>query len=235
MKLSRFLKLSFIFLLFFSCLLLLICIGQSYSNENSAYVSKLWVWLIIALSPMFLLIFFSFWKVKSSQDSVSNPMAAPTLILLAFYGIILLSFPVRAAFFYDNIDDAIKIFQQPNWITLVYSIVLIGFYCNILFNKNNKFHKDIVDLTIEASDIKLTELKKEIVLLIQNNRIEDVFTILLSNKNKFDNKSYNYFILLSQQWKEIATQNRLNVVEENSARVIKNRITNSLLEIMNDL
>jgi hypothetical protein len=234
MNLNKFRKISFILLLFFTGLLLFIYIIQSNSDVTRTYLKTMWLWLLLALLPIYLIHFATFWKEKQIQKSIANPLSTACFTLLFAYGIFLLSFPIRAAFFITNIEDAIRIYEQPNWETLVFSISLMAFYYKAFFIQSVEHQNDKGEIRENLEQKPLNEIKVKVVSLIANNRLNDAFAILLNDENKFDVETYNSFVLLSQQWKDISKQDNLSTTEFDSVRITKNKISDGLLQILSD-
>jgi glucan phosphoethanolaminetransferase (alkaline phosphatase superfamily) len=234
MNLNKFRKISFFLLLFFTGLLLFIYIIQSNSDVTRTYLKTMWLWLLIALLPIYLIHFATFWKEKQIQKSIANPLATACFTLLVAYGIFLLSFPIRAAFLITNIEDAIRIYGQPNWETLVFSIVLIVFYYKAFFIQSAEHQNDKEEIRESLEQKPLSEIKVKVVSLIANNRLDDAFAILLNDENKFDADTYNSFVMFSQQWKDITKQGILNITESESVRIRKAQISNGLLQTLSD-
>jgi hypothetical protein len=59
--------------------------------------------------------------------------------------------------------------------------------------------------------------------------------MLLNNRNNINENDFKSFVLLSQQWKEVSLQNNLNITDNESVRIVKNKIANGLLEILDGL
>lgn len=92
-----------------------------------------------------------------------------------------------------------------------------------------------VDNKIEIDSIEISKGKQYYNGLIAENRIKDVIVELINHfQLSKNNSAIRQLILLSSNWNEYEMNRRLNLITVEEKNISKNRITNALLEIIDN-
>jgi hypothetical protein len=234
---NNFLKIWCIgFFVLFAMLLL-----QFFGGKYDPQAHKAWLWLIyntISIQAIFIYNYF----INSAKFLESEKTILKTTnIFLVFYFLILLFTIVLQPLIkkYTGLRP-IEVLHKSNYFLIPIQL-FIGFLLFIPLIKPNKVKQAILKNRLvqnektQKSYNTMDNLYKICCDLLKTNKVEQIFEILLPCFEKKDIDKYNMLILLHQQWITTKNEKDINIISDEAARIQFAKVTNALLNIVNEL